>query len=57
MRDNRQLLSVLRAELEFLEEGGYRQSPRQAWRAPLVFADFPDLHELHGYAGKTAPLQ
>src|ERR1039457_7051320 len=41
MPDDRKLLAVLKAELLFLEKGGYRHPIRQAWRAPLVFADSP----------------
>lgn len=39
----RRLLEVLRAELQFLEQGGYRKPPpQQAWRAPYVFEDSPN---------------
>ena len=41
MLDDRNLLQVLKFELEFLEKGGYGRSPRQAWRAPLFFEDSP----------------
>ena len=41
MADERNSLDVLKAELLFIEEGGYRQSPRQAWRAPSAFSDSP----------------
>lgn len=34
------LLTTLSRELEFLENGGYRDSPRR-WAAPLVFEDGP----------------
>jgi hypothetical protein len=39
--DDRDLLEVLKFELNFLEKGGYGRSPREAWRAPLVFEDSP----------------
>lgn len=39
--DDRDLLDVLKFELNFLAKGGYGRSPRQAWRAPLVFEDSP----------------
>jgi hypothetical protein len=39
--DDRDLLDVLRFELQFLEKGGYGRSPRQPWRAPLIFEDSP----------------
>ena len=40
-RDKRNLVDVLKAELEFLEKGGYRHtSPFSAW-PPLIFEDSP----------------
>lgn len=39
--DNRDLLTVLKKELEFLEKGGYRHTKRTAWRAQYVFQDSP----------------
>lgn len=39
--DQRDLLDVLKFELEFLEKGGYGRSPREPWRAQLVFEDSP----------------
>jgi hypothetical protein len=40
-RDERDLLDVLKAELTFLERGGYGRSPRESWRQPLIFEDSP----------------
>lgn len=39
--DDRDLLTVLRAELEFLEKGGYRHSPIAPWRPQFIFEDSP----------------
>ena len=39
--DNRDLLDVLKAELEFLEKGGYRHTARAAWRPQFMFQDSP----------------
>jgi hypothetical protein len=39
--DKRDLLTVLKAELEFLEKGGYRHTARAAWRPQFVFQDSP----------------
>lgn len=39
--DERDLLEVLRAELAFLEKGGYRHTARTAWRPHFVFQDSP----------------
>ena len=40
-RDERDLLEVLKAELTFLEKGGYGRSPRESWSQPLIFEDSP----------------
>src|SRR6202158_6358685 len=40
-KDERDLLDVLKAELAFLEKGGYARSPRESWRQPLIFEDSP----------------
>ena len=40
-KDGRDLLSVLEKELEYLEGGGYRKSPRVIWRPQFVFEDSP----------------
>jgi hypothetical protein len=39
--DDRDLLTVLKAELEFLEKGGYRHSPTVPWRPQFIFEDSP----------------
>lgn len=39
--DDRDLLDVLRFELNFLEKGGYGSSPREPWRVPRIFEDSP----------------
>ena len=41
MKDNRKLLDVLRAELAFLEGGGYSDRARFPWRPNFVFEDSP----------------
>ena len=40
-KDERDLLEVLKFELEFLEKGGYGRSPRAPWRPQFVFEDSP----------------
>jgi len=40
-KDDRDILEVLKFELEFLEQGGYGRIPREAWRPRLVFEDSP----------------
>ena len=39
--DNRDPLTVLKAELEFREKGGYRHSPAAPWRPQFIFEDSP----------------
>lgn len=39
--DSRNLLEVLKAELNFVTKGGYGRSPRAPWRAQLFFEDSP----------------
>jgi hypothetical protein len=38
----RDVLDFLKAELAFLESGGYEQPPGAAWQAVLVFEDSPN---------------
>jgi hypothetical protein len=40
-KDDRNVIDVLKFELEFLEQGGYGRLPREAWRARLIFEDSP----------------
>ena len=40
-KDGRNLLAVLRAELDFLEKGGYRQKRQASWRPQFIFQDSP----------------
>lgn len=40
-QDDRNILEVLKAELNFLKKGGYGRSPREPWRAQLFFEDSP----------------
>ena len=39
--DDRDILDVLKFELQFLEKGGYGRSPREPWRQPLALEDSP----------------
>jgi hypothetical protein len=41
MVEGRKLIEVLKAELTFLEEGGYRARRRYPWRPNFVFEDSP----------------
>ncbi|HUJ30273.1 MAG TPA: hypothetical protein VLY23_03265 [Candidatus Acidoferrum sp.] len=40
-KDDRDLLEVLKFELQFLEKGGYGRSPREPWRPRFIFEDSP----------------
>jgi len=40
-KDERDLLEVLKFELEFLEKGGYGRSPKMSWRPQYILEDFP----------------
>ena len=39
--DERNTLEVLKSELNYVKKGGYGRSPREPWRAQLVFEDSP----------------
>lgn len=39
--DRCDLLTVLKKELQFLEEGGYRETTRAPWRPQFIFQDSP----------------
>ena len=41
MSDKRALLDVLKAELDFVEKGGYRNTARVPWRPQFIFQDSP----------------
>ncbi len=39
MENNQRKLSLLKSELEFVKNGGYRRSARSPWRAPYIFEE------------------
>jgi hypothetical protein len=39
--NRKNVLMLLKAELQFVEEGGYRRSARSPWRSPYVFEESP----------------
>jgi len=41
VRSRQKVLELLKAELEFVERGGYRRSERSPWRPPYVFEESP----------------
>ena len=40
-KDERDLLAVLKGELEFLQSGGYARAPGDSWRPAFIFEDSP----------------
>ena len=52
--DDRDLLTVLKAELEFLEKGGYRHSPHARWRPQFIFEDSPTCMNYRRSEGPAA---
>src|SRR2546426_6065234 len=46
-KDDRDLLEVLKFELQFLERGGYGRSPRTPWRPQFIFEDSPTCMNYH----------
>ena len=40
-KDKRDIVEILKSELEFLERGGYRESERARWRPQFIFEDSP----------------
>jgi hypothetical protein len=40
-KDNRDILELLKFELDFLEQGGYGRSVRTPWQATAAFQDSP----------------
>jgi hypothetical protein len=53
-KDNRDLLTVLKAELEFLEKGGYLHSANVSWRPQFIFEDSPTCLN-HGRRANPLP--
>ena len=44
--DKRDILEILKFELNFLEQGGYGRSVRTPWKPTSSISGFPDLPEL-----------
>jgi hypothetical protein len=53
-KDKRDLLDVLKQELEFVEKGGYRHPSHAAWRPHFMFQDSPTCLNLNS-SGSPAP--
>ena len=47
-KDGRDLLTVLKAELEFVQKGGYRLTARSQWRPQFIFQDSPTCLNFDG---------
>jgi hypothetical protein len=46
------ILQLLKAELQFVESGGYRRSERSPWRPPYVFEESPSCPN---YSDRSRP--
>lgn len=53
---NKDLLSILKTELEFLESGGYRTPQHAAWRPQFIFQDSPTCLNFRNF-GKRFPCR
>ena len=53
-QDEYQMLELLKFELKFVKDGGYRRSPRTPWRPPFVLEDSPSCPNL-GDPARTHP--
>jgi hypothetical protein len=40
-KDARDVIEVLKSELQFVEQGGYGRLPRESWRPRFIFEDSP----------------
>jgi len=49
MQDKQKLATILKSELTFLEQGGYRQRARYPWRPNFVFEDSPTCINFFSY--------
>jgi hypothetical protein len=47
-QDARNLLDVLKDELEFLKEAGYRKASKSSWRPQFIFEDSPTCLNIAG---------
>jgi len=55
-KDNRDLLEVLKFELDFIEKGGYGRSVRTPWKRTSIFLDSPSCPNL-GDEKRTIPCR
>lgn len=53
--DKRDVLEVLKFELNFLEQGGYGRSVRTPWKPTSVFLDSPSCINFSEAAGRPHP--
>jgi hypothetical protein len=56
-QDDRNTLEVLKAELNYVKKGGYGRSPREPWRAQLVFEDSPTCMNYDSKENRTPCAQ
>jgi hypothetical protein len=58
-KDDRDILEILQAELDFLEKGGYGRSVKTPWLPTLVFQDSPSCFcfPVHDHSHDCALMQ
>ena len=55
MSERHEMVQILRSELVFLEQGGYRRRPRYPWRPNFVFEDSPTCINFRPADGERQP--
>lgn len=55
MQDRQKLAQILKSELTFLEQGGYRRGPRYPWRPNFIFEDSPTCINFHRDGAERQP--
>lgn len=56
LQDRKELVKILKEELEFIEKGGYRKPGHAAWRPQFVFQDSPTCLNF-GNVGERRPCE
>jgi len=57
MQDRQKLAQILKAELTFLEQGGYRRGTRYPWRPNFIFEDSPTCINFRRAGAERQPCE
>jgi hypothetical protein len=57
MQDRQKLAQILKSELIFLEQGGYRRGPRHPWRPNFIFEDSPTCINFRRSGAERQPCE